>query len=308
MTQGRTIAVANMKGGVGKTTTVVMLADAFAVAGNKVLVIDLDAQANVSHCLAGNDLHGSLIREGRTISVFLEDAMVNRRRCTLASFVRTQVSDTTRGGELLDISLIPSDPQLRIVERELLLALSERDYGLRGIEGQLYRRLEKELPRLTDEYDIVLFDCAPGISPFTEAAIRIADLVLVPTIPDALSTLGLSAFCRSIWRGPLASSSGLPSPKRAPRVLATRYQRIRVHNAKLEAMEIDSNLESAPYRLLNTIIPQAAVLGQVCSDKVGQTYLGKYGAANSALLDELRAEIARELQSKPEAMLHVDPA
>ncbi|MEP9351273.1 AAA family ATPase [Xanthobacter sp. KR7-225] len=307
MTQGRTIAVANMKGGVGKTTTVVMLADAFAARGSRVLVIDLDAQANVSFCLAGNDLLSVLIREDRTIGAYLEDTLVNRRRRALSSFVRGGVSDTTRGGTLLDISLIASDPSLRLIERELIVALTEKGYGLNAIEGQIFRRIEKELPALQAAYDIVLFDCAPGVSPLNEAAIRSVDLVIVPTIPDSLSTLGLSAFCRSIWHGTLAAGSSLPRPKRLPRVLATRRQRIRQHQEKLDAMEIDSSRRNPPYRLLKTIIPQAnTTLGSICSEKVGATYLGKYGAANSVLLEELTAEIMKELNSQPEMMLHAD--
>jgi chromosome partitioning protein len=77
---GKLIAIANMKGGVGKTTTVVSLAEALAAdnPSASILVVDLDPQAGASVCLAGDDLLGKIIMDGRTVDAFLEDRLIKK--------------------------------------------------------------------------------------------------------------------------------------------------------------------------------------------------------------------------------------
>lgn len=290
---GNVVAVANMKGGVGKTTTVIMLADGFAAGGKKVLVIDLDAQANSSFCLAGNEILRTLIRSEQTMSFYLEDVIVHKKRTHLEKLVRPQVVDTTHGSRLLDISLVASDPSLRIVERQIFAELLDRDFSLHALEGQLWNRLNTELPRLRAEYDLIIFDCAPGISAFTEAAVRAADVVLVPTIPDPLSTLGLSAFIRTMWRGPLAKTSAMPGPKLPPYVLATRVQKTTTMKKRLELLELDANEPDPAFRLLDTRIEQAAILTGIGQDIPGLTFHRKYGAVMGQTIGELVTELER---------------
>jgi chromosome partitioning protein len=120
---GKLIAVANMKGRVGKTTTVVSLAEALAAdnPSASILVVDLDPQASASVCLAGDKLLTEMIEDGRTVESFIEDRLIKGDGTELAPKIHKNVSCTTQGGNQLKISLLPCGPDLRVVEREIVL-------------------------------------------------------------------------------------------------------------------------------------------------------------------------------------------
>jgi chromosome partitioning protein len=218
---GKLIAVANMKGGVGKTTTVVSLAEALAAddSSPSVLVVDLDPQASASVCLAGVNILAEISRDERTVEAFLEDRLVKKNRMKLDPIIRKSVSNTWHGRNQLKISLLPCGPNLRFVEREIIY--SDKNLSMRNIEGQAWQLFEQEFLPLSKIYDYVIFDCPPGISPLSEVAIRASDLVIVPTIPNFVSVFGLTAFVKIFWKPQLG---GLPRPKRLPHVLITRFE------------------------------------------------------------------------------------
>lgn len=285
------IAVANMKGGVGKTATVAMLAEALAAAQNaRVLVIDVDAQANASLVLAGDPLLTELIENRQTIDGFLDEYYLGEKRLELADCIRRGVSDVSQGADRLSVSLLASSPELRLLEREIMVALTEKGLGLNAVVARLARLLENQLDKVARRFDYVIIDCAPGISAITEASLRIADLVIVPTIPDFLSTAGLQAFSNSVWRG---SRFGKPIAKEGvqPYVLITRKRETREHHRYANEMLNERYKQEPSFKIFKSQVPErtriAEALGRTGTEP---TFTNKWGPAVLPVLESLAKE------------------
>ncbi|MBI2763141.1 MAG: ParA family protein [Chloroflexi bacterium] len=163
---GRVIACTNQKGGVGKTTTVVNLASYLALAGDRVLVIDLDPQ--------GNATSGFGIDRSDVSSVY--DAVVDD--VALASLIR----ETGTEG----LSLIPSSIALAGAEVELA-PLEQRE-----------RRLARLLEPIRDRYDWVLLDCPPSLGLLTVNALTAADGTLIPIQCEYYALEGLAQLLATV--------------------------------------------------------------------------------------------------------------
>lgn len=261
---GKVIAVANMKGGVGKTATVIALAEALAAHGsaNKVLVIDLDAQANASICLAGDGPLAKLIQDKRTVDCFLKDYLFRRKEVDIDRYVQPFISDVGIEDRSLDISLFASSPPLRMVEIDIIYKLTQAGFSLTKIVSTLSTVIGAQLKRSRKNYDYTIVDCAPGISVLTEAFIRLADFVIIPTIPDPLSTYGLQTFCKSLWRG--AQSPSSPFRKRpqasVPYVLFTRRRAVNLQTRTAEQLRSHQFIDGPPFQIFKTEIPECVAI------------------------------------------------
>ena len=291
---GKFLAVANMKGGVGKTTTVVMLAEALAADGATVLVVDLDPQASASVCFAGDEILAEMIEAGGTLDHYLGLRIVDRNKAALRDFVRPYVSSTTHLGEPLAVSLLASGPDLRIVEREIIYALTKRKFSMHAIEGHLWKLFHEDFIPLRESYDYVLFDCAPGISPMTEVAIRACDLVVVACISDFLSTYGLKAFYQMIWGSPGGTPSML-APKNLPHVLVTLWRNTVLQQRTFQSLEAGAQSQDARFRLFSTRVPQSAALANALT-KTFETYRNKYKDPGRDLIGDTIEPLIAELK------------
>jgi chromosome partitioning protein len=163
---GETIACANQKGGVGKTTTVVNLASFLALAGDRVLVVDLDPQGNATSALG--------IDRARDRSVY--DAVIDD----------VQLDDLAVPTKVDGLTLIPSSIALAGAEVELT-PLEQRE-----------RRLSGLLDPLRDRYDYLLVDCPPSLGLLTINALTAADSTLIPIQCEYFALEGLGQLLATV--------------------------------------------------------------------------------------------------------------
>ncbi|WP_245514642.1 MULTISPECIES: ParA family protein [unclassified Mesorhizobium] len=175
----------NLKGGVGKTTTTVAVAETLAAGfGKRVLVIDLDPQTNATTMLIGEERWRELNDAGHTLARLFKDALEpDNKQFDFDSALQQHVSDVS-GAYGLD--LLPSSLDLIDVQDRLASTPSGKFYSVNPIE-LLWRAVKARL----DDYDIVIVDCPPNLGIITLNGLRISHGYIIPTIPDILSTYGI---------------------------------------------------------------------------------------------------------------------
>ncbi len=180
-----TIAVMNTKGGVGKSTIVLAIAETLSAHhGKNVLVIDSDAQASVSAMLMATTSLRKLQGDGRTLVDYLVAVVLRDAQVEWTDFVVGGVSDVD---DARSVYVMPSDMQLTLFEREV---------SKEALHGRLRASIGGLLSRARIVFDVVLVDCPPGLSVLTECWLREADFHLSPTKPDYISVCGLDVFSR----------------------------------------------------------------------------------------------------------------
>ena len=171
MSHCEVIAIANQKGGVGKTTTTFNLGVALAKQGKKVLLIDADPQGNLTTYMGWTENEIPItLNDLMSSSIFDEPIMINE--CI------------KHHKESVD--LIPSDIELSSIEMTLVNAMS-REYTMKNC-----------ISSIKDKYDYILIDCQPSLGMITINALACADKVIIPVQPQFLAAKGMSQLIGTI--------------------------------------------------------------------------------------------------------------
>lgn len=284
------VCMVNRKGGVGKTTITLALADFLSgLHGRNVLIIDVDPQANASLSLLGEETwYNTAELAMKTVADLFTEAIDNQQvqREQAERFIIHNIP-RVHGG-LGSISLIPSSPRLQEAEERAL----EEDTRWRFYVGSPYLVLQQALINGLGDFDYVLIDCPPSIGLVTLNALSMSNGYLMPTVPDHVSTVGLSQIVGRVT----AHSSALRRPIERYGTIITRAQlSTNLHLAIIA--ELRAKEEVKP--IWDTIVPMT-ITAPAAVDQNGSsiTLKSRYGGGTHALYqayENLSAEFIRRI-------------
>ncbi len=222
---GKVVAIANQKGGVGKTTTAVNLSTILAKKGKKVLMIDTDPQGNATSGLGIN----------KNVNFSVYDVIIND----------IEIDNTVQQTNIKNLEVCPSNINLAGAEVELVSMMSRE------------QRLKEKIDNQKDKYDYIIIDCPPSLGLITLNAFTAADSVLIPVQCEYYALEGLGQLLNTIN----LVKKHLNKELKIEGALLTMFD-IRTNLSNQVVQEVNSYFENKVYK---TVIPRNVKLSEAPS-------------------------------------------
>ena len=269
----RVIATINLKGGVGKTTTTAALGEFMAAEfGQRVLLIDLDPQTNLTTMMVGEERWKELNELGLTLATLFRKAIASDADAfDIEKAIQENVSPVRA---VRNLDLLASSLDLMDIQE----GLSHRQYADPGSHRPVEVLLSAVRP-VADRYDYILVDCPPNLGMLTLNGLRLADGYLVPTIPDILSTYGIPQLQKKVQE--FAQRTG--HTVREIGLVITKYRSAsNLHRTIIEQLQRDETIAN----VVPAWVPEANQIAASAEFVPYGTLKRKYG--NTGQYDALR--------------------
>lgn len=238
-----------MKGGVGKTTSVVeigtILVKEFKA---RVLIIDLDPQTNATFSLIGLDQWEEIKDQGTVADVL----GMNRGLSSRDDEFDINEAILENAGNIRGLDLIPSHLELTFLDLDL------------GGTPARESILQQQLVKTKKDYDYILIDCPPNLTLAPQNALLVSDYIIVPVVPEVFPSIGLPLLVNRVK----ALRSRLPNCKvEFLGLVFTKVKRnTNLHNEQMDALRKSSEIE-----VFNTVIPETVRISEAVADSVPAT-------------------------------------
>jgi chromosome partitioning protein len=285
------MAAINFKGGTGKTTVAIAIAEGICrLMGKRVAVIDCDFQCSASIAMLGRRTLNGLMQKNATIDSQLLSAFAKKKSAHLGACAVPAQFCVDEAAGLMHLFAGSQDMPRR--EREIVAALMPKG-DIHAAYKNAAIKMAEVFRSVLDEFDFVLIDCPPGLTLFSEAAIRAADGLIIPTLPNEISFAAIDHLRAEIERArPDRSFDDL--------LVGTVVSKVRQKNgsaayrAHMESIERLLDRVAPQFQLLKPYLPYCRELEGATwrdNDESRISFATRYGSS-SATIERLVQEFA----------------